>query len=87
MDNHQYQIESLLYGSLNYGDETKLAKALGVSPSEISQQVNPNEARKSDYFRFRRFLKALFPINPTAARRILSDLNSVVESQAAAGSQ
>ncbi len=72
----QHETERLLDASLSHGDKSKLADLLGVSLSEISQQVNPNEMRKSDFFKFKRFLRALCDVNADAAELIVSDLRS-----------
>lgn len=77
---NQHETERLLSDALSYGDKSKLADALDVSLSEISQQFNPDEPKKSDYYRFKRQLWALAAINPEATRIIFSDLQASVDS-------
>jgi len=79
----QHETERFLFNVLDHGDKSELAQALGVSLSEISQQVNPEEPRKSDYFRFKRFLVALATVNPKAAQLLCADLHAVVDAPCA----
>jgi DNA-binding transcriptional MocR family regulator len=72
----QFETERLLSDALTHGDKSKLADALGVSLSEISQQINPDEARKSYFYQFKRQLWALAGINPDAARLVYADLQA-----------
>ena len=59
MDSRQYEDEYFLNNQFNYGDKSRLATRLGVSVSEVSQQCNPNEPRKSDFHKYARFLRAV----------------------------
>lgn len=77
----QNETERFLFNVLGHGDKSSLAHVLGVSLSEISQQVNPEETRKSDYFKFKRFLSALVTVNPKAAQLLCADLQSVIDAQ------
>lgn len=78
---NQYDTERLLSDVLSHGDKAKLANFLGVSPSEICQQFNPEETKKSDYYRFKRMLFWLkTEINIEAARTIFADLHSSYDS-------
>jgi hypothetical protein len=76
---NQYATERLLSDAVSHGDKSKLADVLGVSLSEISQQMNPEEPKKSDYYRFKRMLWALVGINPEAARLVFSDLEASMD--------
>jgi hypothetical protein len=58
-NSHQYHDEQFLDGQFDFGDKVKLAKRLNVSLSEVSQQLNPNEPRKSDFHKCARFLRAV----------------------------
>jgi len=75
----QYESERLLDDALSHGDKSKLANVLEVSLSEISQQCNPNESRKSDYYRCKRFLWGLAGVNAEAARILRNDLNTSID--------
>jgi hypothetical protein len=72
----QYETERLLSDALSHGDKTRLANILEVSLSEISQQCNPEELRKSYFYQFKRFLWGLCGVNSKAADVLMSDLNS-----------
>lgn len=72
---NQYDTELLMKNVLKHGDKSRLAEKLRVSLSEISQQVNPNELRKSHFFECKRFLLALKLVNKRAAQILLCDLD------------
>ena len=76
----QFETERLLSEALSYGDKTKIANGLGVSLSEVSQQCNPNEPRKSDVYKFLRFLWITSGVNSEAADRIFTLIQSSFES-------
>jgi hypothetical protein len=73
---NQYETERLLSDALSHGDKSRLANILEVSLSEISQQCNPEELRKSYFYQFKRFLWGLCGVNSKAADVLMSDLNS-----------
>lgn len=74
---NQFETEQFLDDAIKHGVRQKLANALDVTVSEISQQFNPYEpARKSYYYQFKRQLCALCEIDPGAARLIFADLHS-----------
>lgn len=79
LPHEQYETEMLLFTALNNGDKSKLAKQMGTSLANVSRRLNPNDLRQSEFFRFRRFLTALAGINQQAARLLLGDLHTVVE--------
>lgn len=74
----QSETERFLFNVLDHGDKSRLAQLLDVHLSEVSQQINPAEPRKSDYYKFKRFLSALVVVNPKAAQLLCTDLQSVV---------
>jgi hypothetical protein len=47
----QHKFESDIYRTLCYGDETYLAEKNGVGASYYSQMLNPEDPRKSHFFR------------------------------------
>jgi hypothetical protein len=73
---NQYATERLLSDALTHGDKSRLANILDCSLSEISQQCNPEEPRKSYFFQFKRFLWGVDGVNPSAGDVLMSDLNS-----------
>src|SRR6266540_4165108 len=73
---NRYATERLLSDALTHGDKSRLANILEVSLSEISQQCNPEELRKSYFYQFKRFLWGICGVNPFAADVLMSDLNS-----------
>lgn len=77
---NQYDTERLLSDSLSHGDKSRLAAFIGVSLSEVAQQWNPDDPKKSDYFRFKRTLYWLATeVNEDAARVIVADLLSSMD--------
>ena len=75
----QYDVEGKLNNTLSFGDETKIAEKLGCSPTYISQQCNPHEDRKSDFYKAICFLAALCEISPERGRAALNLFTQTVE--------
>lgn len=75
----QYDVEGKLNNTLSFGDETKIAEKLGCSPTYISQQCNPHEDRKSDFYKAICFIAALCEIDAERGRAALNLFTQTVE--------
>lgn len=74
----QYDFESAMARAIEYGDHTKLAQAVGKSPSYYSQMLNPDDPRESLFYRAARDMVELFEIDTERGRKALAVFTSFV---------
>lgn len=76
----QFDVETVLDKNIGHGDKAEIAALCDVSPSAISQQVNPHVELKSWVFQALRFVWAVYCVNPAAGRAITSMCDAYFDS-------
>ncbi len=73
---NQYEFESFLAELFTYGDKKELAAILDVSPSLVSQELNPHESeKKAKLFQGLRFLWAIYCLDEIKGEQVLARIN------------
>lgn len=79
MDLNQHEFESAIYKILNYGDESKLARAVGKSAAYYSSMLNPEDPRESNWFKAARDFCNLIALDPERGLSVLDVFTYYVE--------
>jgi hypothetical protein len=75
----QHKFETEIYKTLEYGDETYLANAVGKSVGYYSQMLNPEDPRESTWFKAARDFYNLILKNPDKGCETLQKFISLVK--------
>jgi len=73
------EVESKMNDCLKYGDETKIAERLDKSPGFISQMLNVNDERESDFYKAIKFVCAQIDNNECRGLELLQLFNLMCE--------
>lgn len=74
----QHELEFEMAKALDFGDETEIAKEIGISAGMISQYLNCNDERQSPLFKSAAILAAWIAVNPDGGMEALTTFHCFV---------
>ena len=78
---NRHQLDFEIYQCLDYGDETRLAKARGKSPSYYAQMLSPDDERESNFVKAADDFGEWYDFNPSGAKKALAIFLTYVEAR------